>query len=100
MKHICCSFELLSPKDEKALAFMDTQDNTGNLEEIKNTVRQIAKDQLTKRQREILLRVVTGQKQKQIARELQIDKSTVSRTYHRGLRRLEKYSRYLEPFLR
>ncbi len=100
MKHQCCSLELLSAKEKKKLVPADGGDNIRNLEEVKKCVEQIAKESLTKRQREILVKILSGQKQKEIAEELGINKSTVSRTYHRGLQQLEKHSKYLELFLR
>lgn len=68
---------------------------------VRNLTRCI-REELTPRQRDLLLRYyVSGQNQREIAEELRINKSTVSRTIRRGEERLRLCLRYgAERYLR
>lgn len=68
---------------------------------VRNLARCI-REELTTRQRDMLLRYyVSGQNQREIAEELGVNKSTVSRTIRRGEERLRMCLRYgAERYLR
>lgn len=69
--------------------------NSAQVERAKKIALQIIQEQLTPRQREILLAYFYGkQSMSAIGKELGINKSTVSRTVARGLKRLNERMRY------
>lgn len=57
-------------------------------------VASVLENELTEAQRDIVIRVMRGEPQVQIAREKGVDPSTVSRTYKRGINRLKRFLRY------
>lgn len=60
----------------------------------KRRVAAVMKNELTPCQREIVARVIRGDSQAQIAAERGVSRSTVSRTYKRGITRLQRFLRY------
>ncbi|MEG0321590.1 MAG: sigma-70 family RNA polymerase sigma factor [Oscillospiraceae bacterium] len=84
--------------------YMETmaEDNTGELRKVKRNLVRALKEDVTDRQRELLMMYYSeGVTMKEIGDRLGIDKSTVSRTIKRGERRLHRCLRYgAEVFLR
>lgn len=60
----------------------------------KRRVAAVMENELTARQREIVTRVMAGEKQIDIAASLGVSRSTVNRTYKRGIKRLQRFLRY------
>lgn len=100
MKHKIYSLDILSRKEQPFLSENELSDNEHQLEKVKQYLFQITDEILTNRQKQILFRVISGEKQREIAEDLGISKSTVSRTYHRGVKNLKEHTKYLEQFLR
>lgn len=71
------------------------EDNSERLERLRRNLRQVRSTELTPRQAQLLhLYYDLGLSMPRIARELGIDKSTVSRTIARGRERLKRYLQY------
>ena len=71
------------------------QDNSEQLERLRRNLRRVRRTELTARQAELLhLYYDLGLSMPRIARELGIDKSSVSRTIARGRERLKRYLQY------
>ena len=71
------------------------EDNEGDLRRLKRNLRLAREEELTERQRQLLRMRYEGNKTvSAIARELGVDKSTVSRTITRAKNRLYKCLRY------
>ena len=71
------------------------EDNESDLRRLKRNLRLAREQELTARQRQLLrMRYEEDMSVTQIARELGVDKSTVSRTIARAKRRLYKCLRY------
>ncbi len=60
----------------------------------KRRVAAVLENELTPRQREIVTRVMAGEKQIDIAASFGVSRSTVCRTYKRGIERLQRFLRY------
>ena len=60
----------------------------------KRRVAAVLENELTARQREIVTRVMAGEKQVDIAASLGVSRATVCRTYKRGIKRLQRFLRY------
>lgn len=60
----------------------------------KRRVAAVMQNELTERQRTIIERVMAGERQAAIACDLGVSPSTVSRTYKRGISRLQRFLRY------
>ncbi len=87
---------------ENFLSYNDPQltegrDNRQQLAGAKKLLRQVIQNDLTTRQKQIIL-LYFGKRMNmtEIANLLQVNKSTVSRTLRRALDRLEKYLRYYQ----
>lgn len=78
----------------------DDSDNSQKRKIVMLCLAEIAEEVLTQRQQEIISRVMAGEKQIQIANSLGLSKSSVSRTYHRGMEKLSKHAKHLGMFLR
>lgn len=100
IKHKKYSFDLLSRKDEASLVLNHISGNDEQRKQAVYFLFQIAHEFLTDRQKEILFRVISGEKQIEIAKDLMLNKSTVCRTYQRSVPQLKDHSKYLEHFLR
>lgn len=71
------------------------EDNESDLRRLKRNLRIAREEELTPRQRQMLhMRFEEGKNITEIARELGVNKSTVSRTLHRAQRRLQRCLRY------
>lgn len=71
------------------------EDNSEQLERLRRNLRRVRRTELTSRQAELLhLYYDLGLSMPRIAKELGIDKSTVSRTIARGRERLKRYLQY------
>lgn len=71
------------------------EDNSEQLERMRRNLRRVRAAELTERQAEMVhLYYDLGMNMPQIARELGITKSTVSRTLARGRERLKRYLQY------
>ena len=71
------------------------EDNEGDLRRLKRNLRLAREEELTERQRQLLrMRYEENKTVSAIARELGVDKSTVSRTITRAKNRLYKCLRY------
>lgn len=71
------------------------RDNHRRLSQVKRAVLQVVREQLTPRQRQIvLLYFFEGRNIPQIARDLGVNKSTVSRTLRRALHNLREHLKY------
>lgn len=89
---ICENFiaDMGMPSSERSI-----NDNRNRLSMVKRAVLQVVRDQLTPRQRQIvLLYFFEGKNMPQIARELGVNKSTVSRTMQRALHNLRERLKY------
>lgn len=60
----------------------------------KRRVAAVMENELTPRQREIVTRVMAGEKQVDISASLGVSRSSVCRTYKRGIKRLQRFLRY------
>lgn len=70
-------------------------ESSEQMERLRRNLRLARQSELTDRQREMLrLRYEEGLSVSAIARRLQVNKSTVSRTVNRGQKRLRKYLQY------
>lgn len=73
----------------------DAEDNSQQLRRLRQKLRQAREAELTPRQRQILsMRYEQQLSPAQIARELGVHRSTVSRTLHRAQARLHHYLQY------
>ena len=73
----------------------DAEDNREQLQRLRRKLRQAKETELTPRQRQILaMRYEQQLSPAQIARELGVHRSTVSRTLHRAQARLHHYLQY------
>ena len=73
----------------------NAQDNDGELLRLKRNLRLARQEALTARQRQLLrMNFEQNKTVTEIAQELGVNKSTVSRSLHRALRRLERCLRY------
>ena len=71
------------------------EDNSEAIERLRRNLRRVRREELTARQSELLrLYYDQGWSMPKIARELGINKSTVSRTLARARARLKRYLRY------
>lgn len=59
-----------------------------------NRIHQVIQQELTDLQRQALVEYLAGKTVTQIARERQVNKSTVSRTLHRAMEKVAKLLRY------
>lgn len=57
-------------------------------------VKSVMEHELTEKQREVILLILEGHTQKEIAEDKGVCCSTICRTYHRGLTRLMRFTRY------
>ena len=72
-----------------------SEDNSERLERLHRNLRRAREAELTDRQRQVLrMYFDEGKSMTLIARRLSVNKSTVCRTLHRALRRLEKCLKY------
>ena len=70
-------------------------DNSDRMERLRRNLRRAREAELTDRQRQVLrMYFEEGKSMTLIARRLSLNKSTVCRTLHRALRRLEKCLKY------
>lgn len=70
-------------------------DNHNRMLQVKQVLLQAIKEELTPRQRQMLLLYYFERKKTpQIAEELGVHKSTVSRTIHRGIEKIERMMKY------
>ena len=60
----------------------------------KRRVAAVMENELTPIQREIVSRVIAGERQADIAESRGVSRSTVCRTYKRGITRLQRFLRY------
>lgn len=63
-------------------------------DEQKRRVSAVFKNELTERQRQVLSLSLSGMLHAEIALELGVSPSTISRTFYRGIRRLQRFLRY------
>lgn len=79
-----------------------SSDNSAQLSRLKRNLLRALREDVTARQRQVLnLYYSEGLNMREIAEQLGVDKSTVSRTIKRGERRLQRCLRYgAEAFLR
>lgn len=75
------------------------ESNSERNKKIKSVLKEIMVDTCTKKQLQVVQLILDGKKQKEIASILNVDKSTVSKTYKRGLNNIRKRAKYLEMFL-
>ena len=81
--------------DMAAYARMMAEDNSGQLRQLRRNLVMALREDVTERQRQVLLLYYDrGLTMKEIARELGVDRSTVSRTMKRGEQRLRRCLRY------
>ncbi len=72
-----------------------SRDNSEQIERLRRNMRRVRNAELTPRQEELLhLYYDQGLSMSQIAKQLYIDKSTVSRTLARGRKKLKRYLKY------
>lgn len=72
-----------------------SEDNSDQLERLRNNLRKARSNELTPRQSEMMhLYYDLGLSMTQVAHELGVTKSTVSRTINRGRKRLKRYLQY------
>lgn len=71
--------------------------NSAQLEHLKNCVSVAIQECLTEKQKEMLLYYMSGYSQREIADELGLDKSSVSRTIHRAFHNLFSHIKYATP---
>lgn len=74
-------------------------DNKENIEKIKKTLMIIMKEECTPRQLVILSMILEGKRQNEVAQILGINKSTVCKTYKRGINNIAQRAKYLKPFI-
>ena len=73
----------------------DAESNTQKIKQMKQKVRDAIESELTPRQKQVLLIALSkGFSQTQIAQELGVDKSTISRTMSRAIKRLRRVLKY------
>lgn len=73
----------------------NAEDNSERLDRLRRNLRQAREQELTPRQRQLLeLYYDRGKNMAQIARELGLNRSTISRTIRRARERLYRYLRY------
>ncbi len=88
------SFDLMENYLQEISAGQDS-DNRRQIAKAKRLLRQVIQNDLTPRQREmVLLYFAEHRNMSEIAGLLQVNKSTVSRTIKRALNKLYKYLRY------
>lgn len=93
MKNI--SFDHIFESDAAKIVKKHGSSNTKQIEHLKRTVALIIKEELTKKQREILdMYFFRGMNCTQIAKTLKVNKSTISRTKSRGLATIAKMLKY------
>lgn len=81
--------------DMALYARMMAEDNSGQLRTLRANLARALREEVTPRQRQVLLLYYDrGMTMKEIARQLGIDRSTVSRTMLRGEARLRRCLRY------
>lgn len=81
--------------DMAAYARMMSQDNSGELQQIRCNLLRALREDVTARQRELLLMYYDeGLNMREIGERLGVDRSTVSRTVKRGEDRLRRCLRY------
>ena len=57
----------------------------------------IIQNELTPRQREVVTKVLLEDRtMESVAQELSVCRSTIFRTYHRGMRKLSRYAKYID----
>ena len=78
------------------------EDNSAQIAQVKRNLARALREDVTQRQRQTLLMYYAeGRTMQEIADQLGVDKSTVSRTIKRGERRLQRCLRYgAERYLR
>ena len=75
-------------------------DNAREVAYMKKAVGVILRDYVTDRQKTYILDMfVNGMSVSQVAEKHNVDKSTVSRTIHRGLKNIHSYLRFVSPAL-
>jgi len=81
--------------DMAAYARMMSEDNSGELQQIRSNLVHALQEDVTARQRELLLMYYDeGLNMREIGERLGVDRSTVSRTVKRGEARLRRCLRY------
>ena len=81
--------------DMAVYARLMAEDNSGQLRQLRRNLASALREDVTERQRQVLLLYYDqGMTMKEIARELGVDRSTVSRTMKRGEQRLRRCLRY------
>lgn len=81
--------------DMAVYARLMAEDNAGELDQLRKNLARALREDVTPRQRQVLLLYYArGMPMKEIARELGVDRSTVSRTMVRGEERLRRCLRY------
>ena len=81
--------------DLQAWMAANAEDNESDIRRLKRNLRLAREEELTERQRQLLrMRYVENKTVSAIARELGVDKSTVSRTLTRAIARLRKVLKY------
>ena len=66
---------------------------------MKMVLEKIMKETCTQKQLEIVEMALEGKRQTEIAQILNINKSTVSKTYRRGINNIRKRAKYIELFI-
>lgn len=102
MRHKLYSFDLLTQQELKNISEIELPDENAlqKRQKLLRCLTDTAKTVLTPRQQEIIFRIMAGEKQVEIAADLGLSKSSVSRTYHRGMEKLSEHTKYLGMFLR
>lgn len=75
-------------------------DNSANRKRVAKAVTEIMERELSPETRRIISRYLSGASKSQIAKELGVEVSTVTRRYQQGLRELKRYCGCLEQYLR
>lgn len=78
-----------------------SKDNSKNLKIVNEQLIKILENELTENQKAVVIeRLFNNKKLKDISSELGIDISVASRHYEKGIEKIRKFAKYLEPFLR
>ncbi|UZT82117.1 sigma factor-like helix-turn-helix DNA-binding protein [Caproicibacterium sp. BJN0003] len=75
-------------------------DNSHLRDELYKAAMKIIKNELTESQRTIVLKRISGERVKDIALEIGITPTTVSDQYKKGLERIKKFLKYVEPYIK
>ncbi len=76
------------------------QNNKGILTKITNQIIKILENELTDRQREVVIKRLNNVPISTIAEEMGVYPSTASRHYYNGMKQIKRFAQYLQPFLR